>query len=105
METKWSEKHRLHLYQRLNKEFGAFSDRNYSPTNKAFFVKMRKELKAMGLKTTDGGIKNQIQWATTKQTKIDPGYTKTWILNVAAALEYGFITMSDIPAGIKLKKG
>lgn len=106
MESKWTEAHRLHLYKRLAQNFGAFKDRKYSATNnKAFFAQMQKELKAKGLKTTKGGIVNQIAWATTKQREISAEYTKTWILNVAAALEFGFISMGDIPAGVKLKKG
>jgi len=105
MESKWTEAHRLHLYKRVAQTFGAFRDRKYSPTDKTFFAELQKELKAKGLKTTKGGISNQIAWATTKQRGISAEYTKTWILNVAAALEFGFISMSDIPAGVKLKKG
>lgn len=104
METKWTEKHRLHLYKRLVQKFGSYTDQNYSPSDKEFLARMKRELNVMGLKTTTGGIAYQISWATTKQKKVKPEYTKMWILNVGAALEHGFISTANIPDGVRLKK-
>lgn len=57
-------------------------------------------LAVRGLQTTVGGVQNQVAWALTKQEYVGPSHTSTWIENMSAAHNVGYIDEADFPMEI-----
>lgn len=109
---KWTKETRILLYQNLVDRFGPFHTwlgSNYpSEDRKEEYVQFLNDFGKVvsilsGDETTGGGVAQQIAWATTTQAEVKL-QADTFILNIAAAYETGFIRARDLPTKLIVER-
>ncbi len=104
MVRKWTHENRTLLYKKLLEKFGPYHTwENLSKGIESEFNKYLIELAnvfstIIGKRITPEAVFMQLAWATTSQDSVEStGYTSTYILNMAAAYEAGFLRSRDFP--------
>ena len=109
--TKWKPEIRNLLYKELLTRFGPYYTWDkWKPVNKEDeYIKFCEDFAKIveilsGIKTTKDAIMMQIAWATTPQLEIKEGYISSFITNIAAAYNTGFIRNKDLPKTILMDR-
>jgi len=103
-QIKWTQELRKVLYARLVMEFGSYDTwgNSRSPSDVTRYKKVTEELAEYFTNLTGDSfaataVRQQVDWACTKQDGIKASHARTFILNKAAAVEMGFLKSSDLP--------
>jgi hypothetical protein len=104
-QRKWSQEMRRFLYQTLTEQFGpyrAWQGHSLPVGAGARFQEvlalLRQALSAQsGHALGPRAVELQLRWALTTQPAITDRYVSAFLLNVAAALEVGFLSVDDLP--------
>lgn len=92
------------LYERLVKMFGPCrewdTDNLPSKEKKEEYDKFCDSIAGSIGASSGEAVKQQIAWATTKQTTITESYVETWYRNKIAAFHNGFIDRDYLPKTI-----
>jgi hypothetical protein len=100
---------RRFLYQTLTEQFGPYRTwQGHSlPVGQGARFQEVLALLRQALSAQSGhalgprAVELQLRWALTTQPEITDRYVVHWFLNVAAALEVGFLTVADLPTCIR----